>query len=206
LRSNVAFAAALFAATCVAVLATPVSATSTFTASTTIKAGTKLQCVLGGPVNSANVSVGDTFKLLIDDPSQPSLTGAAIHGRITDVAAPAGLTRARIGFILDYLTYRNGTRAAIHAVILNKNVVQTNTAAVRKEQMKFSLPPMPHGTVTPGPIAWQINFRKDAAPSVTAPPAGNTSGYLYAQKSNETIVIPAGVPVTIQLTHDLTTP
>jgi hypothetical protein len=206
LRSNVAFAAALFAATFAVVVSPPVKAQSNFTASTTIKAGTKLQCVLGGPVNSANVNVGDTFKLLIDDPSQPTLTGAAIHGRVTDVAAPAGLTRARIGFVLDYLTFRNGTRSAIHAIILNKNVTQTNTAAVHKEQMKFQLPPMPHGTVTPGPVAWQINFRKDAAPSVTPPPAGNTSGYLYAQKSNEPIVIPAGVQVTIQLTHDLTTP
>jgi hypothetical protein len=184
----------------------PASATSTLTTTTTIKAGTKLLCVLGGPVDSANVHVGDTFKLLIDDPSQPALTGAAIHGRVTDVAAPAGLTRARIGFILDYLTFRNGTRSAIHAIILNKNIVQSNTAAVHKEQMKFSLPPMPAGHVTPGPVAWQINFRKDAAPSVTPPPAGNTSGYLYAQKSNETIVIPPGAPVTIQLTHDLTAP
>jgi hypothetical protein len=206
LQNKIAIAA-VFSAVCVlAVAVAPVSAASTLTTATTITAGTKIQCVLGGPVNSANVHVGDTFKLLIDDPSQPALSGAAIHGRVNDVAAPAGLTRARIGFVLDYLTFRNGTRSAIHAIILNKNVVQSNTAAVHKEQMKFSLPPMPAGHVTPGPVAWQINFRKDAAPSVTAPPAGNTSGYLYAQKSNETIVIPPGAPVTIQLTHDLTAP
>ena len=59
---------------------------------------------------------------------------------------------------------------------------------------------MPNGTVTPGPIAWQMHFRRDAAPSVSPPPAGNTSGYVYAQKSNENIVIPPGSPVTIQLT------
>jgi hypothetical protein len=206
LPNKIALAAAFIASTAFAVAVAPVSAASTLTTAATITAGTKIQCVLGGAVNSANVHVGDTFKLLVDDPSQPTLSGAAIHGRITDVAAPAGLTRARIGFVLDYLTFRNGTRSAIHAIILNKNVVQSNTAAVQKEQMKFSLPPMPAGRVTPGPVAWQINFRKDAAPSVTPPPAGNTSGYVYAQKSNETIVIPPGAPVTIQLTHDLTAP
>lgn len=204
LRNKIAFALAFFAVAAAAVAAAPASKAATLTTSSTITAGTKLQCVLGAAVNSANLHVGDTFKLLIDDPSQPALTGAAIHGRITDVAAPAGLTRARIGFVLDYLKLRSGTRTAIHAIILNKNVVQSNTAAVHKEQMKFSLPPMPTSKVTPGPIAWQMTFRKDAAPSVTPPPAGNTSGYLYAQKSNETIVIPPGAPVTIQLTHDLT--
>ncbi|MEO7201412.1 MAG: hypothetical protein ABI431_01905 [Candidatus Tumulicola sp.] len=204
MRNKIAFALAFLAVAATAVAAAPASAAATFTAGSTITAGTKLQCVLGGAVNSANLHVGDTFKLLIDDSSQPGLTGAAIHGRITDVAAPAGLTRARIGFILDYLTFRSGTRAAIHAIILNKNVVQSNTAAVHKEQMKFSLPPMPTSKVTPGPVVWQMNFRRDAAPSVTPPPAGNTSGYLYAQKSNETIVIPPGAAVTIQLTHDLT--
>jgi hypothetical protein len=206
LRSKFAIAAAFLAVAVAGVALAPTYAATTLTTGTTITAGTKLQCVLGGGVNSANVHVGDTFKLLIDDPSQPSLTGAAIHGRVTDVAAPAGLTRARIGFILDYLTFRNGTRSAIHAIILSKNVVQSNTAAVHKEQMKFSLPPMPTSKVTPGPVLWQVNFRKDAAPSVTPPPAGNTSGYLYAQKSNETIVIPPGAPVTIQLTHNLTAP
>jgi hypothetical protein len=172
----------------------------------TISSGTKILCVLGQGVNSATLKVGTDFKLRIDDPTQPDLAGAAIHGHVTDVAAPGGMTRARIGFILDYIQYKNGTRGAIHANIVSKNVTQTNTAAARQEAVKFSLPPMPNGTVTPGPIAWQMNFRKDAAPSVTPPPAGNTSGYVYAQKSNENIVIPPGSPVTIQLTSNLTTP
>jgi hypothetical protein len=150
--------------------------------------------------------VGTDFTLQVDDPTLPSLAGAAIHGHVTDVAGPGGMTRARIGFILDYIRFKNGTRAAIHAVVVSKNVTQTNTAAARQERVKFALPPMPNGTVTPGPIAWQMTFRRDAAPSVTPPPAGNTSGYVYAQKSNENIVIPAGSPVTIQLTSDLATP
>ncbi len=172
----------------------------------TIPTGTKILCVLGQGVDSRTLTVGTNFKLPIDDPTHPSLAGAAIHGRVTDVTGPGGLTRARIGFILDYIRFKDGTRAAIHAVVVSRNVTQTNTAVNRQEAVKFSLPPMPSGRVTPGPIAWQMTFRKDAAPSVTPPPAGNTSGYVYAQKSNENIVIPPGAPVTIQLTSNLTTP
>ena len=172
----------------------------------TIPSGTTLRCVLSQGVNSSTLTTGTDFKLHVDDPAQPSLAGATIHGHVTDVAGPGGLTRARIGFMLDYIRFKNGTRASIHANIVSKNVTQTNTALVQQEAVKFSLPPMPHGTVTPGPIAWQMNFRKDAAPSVSPPPAGNTSGYVYAQKSNENIVIPPGSPVTITLTSGLTTP
>ncbi len=193
MRSSTAAAVALVATLAVAQAAT-------------IPTGTKVLCVLGQGVDSRTVTVGTNFKLLIDDPTLPSLEGAAIHGRVTDVAGTGGLSRARIGFILDYIQFHNGKRAAIHAVVVSKYVTQTNTAVNRQEAVKFSLPPMPTGRVTPGPIAWQMTFRKDAAPSVTPPPAGNTSGYVYAQKSNENIVIPPGAPVTIQLTSNLTTP
>jgi hypothetical protein len=172
----------------------------------TIANGTKVLCVLGQGVNSATLKVGTDFKLHVDDPTQPNLTGATIHGHVTDVAGPGGLTRARIGFILDYIRFKDGSRASIHASVVSKNVTQTNTAVAKQEAVKFSLPPMPNGTVTPGPVAWQMHFRKDAAPSVSPPPAGNTSGYVYAQKSNENIVIPPGSPVTIALTSSLTTP
>ena len=193
LRATAALAGALIATLAVAEAAT-------------IPNGTKILCVLGQGVDSRSVTVGTNFKLRIDDPSLPSLEGAAIHGHVTDVAGPGGLSRARIGFILDFIQFGNGKRGAIHAVVVSKNVTQTNTAVQRQEALKFSLPPMPSGRVTPGPIAWQMTFRKDAAPSVTPPPAGNTSGYVYAQKSNENIVIPPGAPVTIQLTSSLTTP
>ncbi|MEO6836608.1 MAG: hypothetical protein ABI231_11990 [Candidatus Tumulicola sp.] len=172
----------------------------------TVPSGAKILCVLAQGVNSATLKVGEDFTFRIDDPAQPALAGAAIHGHVTDVAAPGGMTRARIGFMLDYIRFKNGTRGSIHANIVSKNVTQTNTAVARQEALKFSLPPMPNGTVTPGPIAWQMHFRKDAAPSVSPPPAGNTSGYVYAQKSNQNIVIPPGSPVTILLTSDLTTP
>jgi hypothetical protein len=193
LRATAAVAGALIATLAVAQAAT-------------IPTGTKVLCVLGQGVDSRTVTVGTNFKLQVDDPTLPSLAGAAIHGHVTDVAGPGGLTRARIGFILDFIRFKNGTRAAIHASVVSRNVTQTTTAIQRQEAVKFSLPPMPSGRVTPGPIAWQMTFRKDAAPSVTPPPAGNTSGYVYAQKSNENIVIPPGAPVTIQLTSNLTTP
>ena len=181
--------------------------TAPVSASTTIASGTKLLCVLKHGIKSDTAAVGNDFSLVVDDPSYPQLTGSAIHGSITDVAAGGATQRARLGFILTYITFGNGTRGPIHATIVSKYVVQSNTAAVAKqEQVKFTLPAMPYGTVTPGPILWQVHFRRDAAPSVTPPPAGNTSGYVYAPKSNETIVIPPGSPVTIQLTSDLTAP
>lgn len=192
-RTTAAFAAALIATLAVAQAAT-------------IPNGTKILCVLGQGVDSRSLTVGTNFKLRVDDPTLPNLEGAAIHGRVTDVAGPGGMSRARIGFILDYIQFKNGTRSQIHAIVVSRNVTQTNTAVARQEAVKFSLPPMPTGRVTPGPIAWQMTFRKDAAPSVTPPPAGNTSGYVYAQKSNENIVIPPGAPVTIQLTSNLTAP
>ena len=175
-------------------------------AATTIPHGTDIQCVLAQGVNSATLRVGSSFQLRVDDPNQPALAGAAIHGSVTDVAGPGGLTRARIGFTLLYIRFANGSRGAIHANILSKNVTQTNTAVARREAVKFSLPPMPNGTVTPGPVAWQMHFRRDEAPSVSPPPAGNTSGYVYAQTSNENIVVPPGALVTIRLTSDLTVP
>ncbi len=190
----------------VAAVTCALAATFVVARAATIPSGTKVLCVLGKGLNSSTLKVGTDFKLHVDDPAQPGLTGAAIHGHVTDVAGPGGMTRARIGFILDYIQFKNGARSSIHANIVSKNVTQTNTAVARQEAVKFSLPPMPNGTVTPGPIAWQMHFRRDAAPSVSPPPAGNTSGYVYAQKSNENIVVPPGAPVTILLTSDLTTP
>jgi hypothetical protein len=179
---------------------------ATAAAATTIASGTKIHCVLKHGITSKTAMVGNDFSLIVDDPAQPALEGASVHGSITDVGRASGSGRARLGFILTYIKFRSGTRAAIHAEVVGKNVVQTNTAAARQEAVKFSLPQMPYGTVTPGPIVWQIHFRQDAAPSVTPPPAGNTSGYVYAQKSNESIVIPPGSPVTIELTSELTAP
>jgi hypothetical protein len=177
---------------------------ATMTSGVKIPAGTKIRCALAQGVDSRTLKVGTDFKLVIDDPSQPALQGAAVHGHVTDVAGPGGLDRARIGFIFDYIKFGDKTRAPIHANVLSRNVTQTNTAQAAQEATKFQLPPMPVGQVTPGPVVFQINFRPGHTPSVTPPPVGQSSGYVYAQNSNENIVIPPGTPVTIQLTRDLT--
>jgi hypothetical protein len=192
LRAKAAVALALLAVTLAAMQA-----------SRTIPAGTKIRCVLAQGVNSANLTVGQNFHLKIDDPSQPGLEDAEIVGHITDVAGPGGLDRARIGFTFDYIRFNDLKRAPIHAIVLSKRVTQTNSAEAAQEVKRFQLPPMPNGTVTPGPIAFQINFRQDSRPSVTPPPVGSSVGYIYAEESNETIVIPPGTPVTIKLTRDL---
>jgi hypothetical protein len=171
----------------------------------TLPAGTKIQCVLAEGVNSATLRVGTDFDLRIDDPAHPELADSSIRGHVVDVAQPAGLNRARIGFVLDYISL-HGKRTPIHAEVVSRYVTQVNTAAARAEARRLLLPPMPAGTHTPGPIAWQITFRPGANPSVTPPPVGQSGGYVYAAKSNESIVIPPGTPVTIKLTNNLTVP
>jgi hypothetical protein len=172
----------------------------------TIPNGTKFVAVTHKGINSATLTPGTDFKLHVDDPSQPALAGAVIVGHVTGVTGPGGLTRASISFVFDYIQLASGKREPIHAAVVSQNVTQTNTAQQRNEQVKFSLPPMTTGTVTPGPIAWQMHFSRDSAPSVTPAPSGGAGGVVYAQQSNEQIVIPPGSPVTLQLTADLTTP
>ena len=172
----------------------------------TIPNGSKIACVIHKGITSATVTPGTDFKLHVDDPSQPALAGAVVIGHVTGVTGPGGLTRASISFLFDYIQFPNGKKEPFHAAVVSRNVTQTNTAQTRQEQVKFSLPPMPNGTVTPGPIAWQMHFSRGSSPSVTPPPGGNTGGVVYAQQSNEQIVIPPGSPVTLQLTSDLTTP
>jgi len=172
----------------------------------TLANGTQIRCVLQEGVNSATLTPGTDFKLHVDDPSQPGLAGAIVVGHVFDVTPPSGTQRARIGFLFDYIRFANGTKAPIHANVVRRNVTQVNTAQARQEQIKLSLPAMPNGTVTPGPVAWQIHLRPGASPSVTPQPKGNSGGYVYAQNPNETIVIPPGSPVTITLTASLDTP
>ena len=172
----------------------------------TIPNGSKFVAVTHKGINSATLTPGADFKLHVDDPSQPALAGALVVGHVTGVTGPAGMSRASISFIFDYIQFSNGKKSPIHAAVVSKNVTQTNTAQQRNEQIKFSLPPMTTGTVTPGPIAWQMHFTRGSAPSVTPPPTGGTGGVVYAQQANEQIVIPPGSPVTLQLTADLTTP
>lgn len=171
-----------------------------------IPAGTVIHAALGQAVDSRTVTVGTSFRLLVDEPTMPSIDRAEIHGDVIDVTQP-GIDRARIGFILTNIHFTNGKKEPIHAQVLNKRVTYVNTAQVKSEAAKFKLPPMvPYGTVTPGPVAFQITFRPGHKPSVTPPPVGNSGGYIYAENSNENIVIPAGTLVTMKLTSNLALP
>jgi hypothetical protein len=173
----------------------------------TIPNGTKFIAVTHKGINSATLTPGTDFKLHVDDPSQPALAGALVVGHVTGVTGPGGMSRASISFVFDYIQFSNGKKQPIHAAVVSQNVTQTNTSQQRKEQVKFSLPPMPNGTVTPGPVAWQMHFRGgDTSPSITPGPGGGAGGVVYAQQANEQIVVPPGSPVTLQLTADLTTP
>lgn len=172
----------------------------------TIPAGTVIHAVLGQGADSRTLTVGTSFQLMIDEPTLPAIDGASIHGHITDVQQPQGLDRARIGFVLTNVHFKNGKKEPIYAQVLNKNVTYVNTAQAQQEATRFKLPAMPMGTVTPGPIAWQLTFRQGHSPSFTPPPTGNSGGYVYAANSNENIVIPPGTPVTIKLTSSLALP
>jgi hypothetical protein len=182
-----------------AILALGVSASSA-----TIPNGTTIRTVLHKGINSATLTPGTDFELHVDDPSQPLLDGAIVFGHVTDVTGPAGLTRASISFLFDYIRFRNGQKEAFHGSVVSRNVTPTNTAVLRQEQAKFNLPPMPVGTVTPGPIAFQINFRSGSKPSVSPPPGGNSGGVAYAQQNGEQIVVPPGTPILLRLTAELT--
>lgn len=187
-------------------LAIPAPTVAVTTVSGTLPAGTVIHAAVGQLVDSRTLTVGTSFQLLIDEPTIPAIDGASIHGHITDVAQP-GIDRARIGFVLTNIHFKNGKKEPIHAQVLNKNVSYVNTAEANREAAKFKLPPMlPVGTVTPGPIAWQITFRPGHKPSVTPPPVGNSGGFVYAANSNQNIVIPAGTLVTMKLTSNLALP
>ena len=69
----------------------------------TVANGSKILTVTHKGVNSATLTPGTDFKLHVDDPSQPALAGAMIVGHVTSVAGPAGLTRASIAFVFDYI-------------------------------------------------------------------------------------------------------
>jgi hypothetical protein len=190
----------------IAIVSVSTAADAVTTVSRTVPAGTKIRCVLAENVDSRTLTAGTGFLLRVDDPQQAVLDGAWIKGHVTDVQQPHGLDRARIGFVLSNIRLRNGQRTTIHAEVLGQNVTQVDMAVVKREREKFLLPQLPVGTVTPGPVAFSITFREGSRPSVTPPPSAANGGYVYAAKSNENIVIPAGTPVTIKLTSNLALP
>jgi hypothetical protein len=177
---------------------------TTLVPSQTIRAGTRIACVLDKEVDSANLKYGDEFKLRIVDTAHPALTGAKIDGVVTEVQQPSGINRARVRFFLTSIHFPNGLHKAISAYVLNRRVTPYNPAAVQAS--RNMPPPMPNGVRTPGPVAWQMNFGGGSAPSVSTRPSGTLGGTVYAMSANEPIIVPAGTSVTIELQQDLTIP
>lgn len=179
---------------------------TTLVPSQTFKAGTRIQCSLEEHLDSSKLAYGDKFRLLIVDTSFPALHGGYIVGWITDVRQPSGSDRARVGFYLTTIHLANGSKKSITAYVVNKGVVQNNPAAQYKQRQQLSpMSGVPYGTVTPGPIAWQM--RLGSGPStVKREQSGTLGGYVYGTKPNEPIVVNAGTSVTVELAENLTVP
>jgi hypothetical protein len=177
---------------------------TTVVPSQTIRAGTRIACVLDKGVNSATLKYGDEFELRIVDTAHPALTGARINGTVTEVQQPSGINRARVRFFLTSIHFPNGAHKPISAYVVNRRVTPYNPAAV--QAARNMPPPMPNGVRTPGPVAWQMNFGGGGPPSVSTRPSGPLGGTVYALSANEPIIVPAGTSVTIELQQDLTTP
>lgn len=174
--------------------------------SQTFKAGTRIACVLDEHMDSSKLSYGDKFKLRVVDSSHPALEGSEIIGFITDVRQPAGATRARVGFMLTSIKLSNGEKKSISATVVSKRVTPINPGAQSASRQQLSpMAGVPYGTVTPGPIAWQMRIGNGPS-SVSTHDSPNLGGYVYATSANEPIVVNAGQPVTVELSESLTIP
>jgi hypothetical protein len=203
LRTKAAVAAGAFALLC-ATLA-PAGAT-TFTASQTFKSGTRIACVLDEHMDSSTLKYGDKFKLRVVDTSHPALAGSEIIGYITEVRQPSGGSRARVGFMLTTIKLSNGEKKSISATVISKRVVPINPGGQSASRQQLSpMAGVPYGTVTPGPIAWQMNIGSGPS-NVNTTSSPNLGGYVYATGSHQPIVANAGTPVTVELTESLTVP
>jgi hypothetical protein len=185
----------------------PVAArATTLVPSQTYKSGTKIACVLDEHLDSSKLAYGDKFKLRIVDPNFPALQGGHITGYITDVRQPHGVDRARVGFMLTSIHLSNGEKKSISATVVSKRVVPINPSAQYASRQQLSpMAGVPYGTVTPGPIAWQMRIGNGPS-SVQSPASQNLGGYVYATSNKEPIVVNAGTPVTVELSSNLTVP
>jgi hypothetical protein len=178
---------------------------TTLVPSQTFKAGTRIACVLDETINSATAKYGDKFKLRIVDTSHPALAGGHITGWVTEVRQPSGVNRAMIRFFLTSIHLANRSHKPISAFVISKRVTNYDPGELRAARNQLP-PAMAAGMVTPGPVAWQMNFGGGNAPSVQNRGSGTLGGTIYAQGSNEPIVIPSGAPVTVELQQPLTIP
>lgn len=179
---------------------------TTFVPSQTIRAGTKIQCTLDEHLDSSKLGYGDQFKLKVVDTSQPALQGSEIIGWITDVRQPAGATKGRVGFFLTTIQLANGKQKTITAYVINRRVKQYNpTAQYQQRQQVSPMAGVPYGTVTPGPVAWQMRMGSGGPSTVKQPQSTSLGGYVY-EEGSWPIVVNAGTPVTVELAENLTIP
>ena len=179
---------------------------TTFVPSQTLKAGTRIACVLDEHLDSSKLAYGDKFRLRVVDPNFPALHGARIIGYITEVRKAHGVDRARVGFMLTSIHLSNGEKKSISATVVSKRVVPMNpTAQYASRQQLSPMSGVPYGTVTPGPIAWQMRIGNGPS-SVQSPASQNLGGYVYATSNGEPIVANAGTAVTVELSANLTIP
>jgi hypothetical protein len=184
---------------------TPALAT-TLVPSQTFKTGTKIACVLDERVDSSQLSYGDTFKLRVVDTSYPALHGSEIIGYITDVKKPSGANQGHVGFFLTNIKLTNGEKKPITAYVVNRRVTQYNPSAQYAQRQRLSpMAGVPVGTVTPGPIAWQMNMGSGPS-TVQQHQSGSLGGYVYASASQWPIIVNPGTSVTVELGANLTIP
>lgn len=185
-----------------ATLVALVLAVTTLSVPVTLKAGTKIACVLQTAVDSRTTQSGATFILHVNDPSLPALAGARIKGHVTRVSGAFGMQPAEIAFLFDSITFASGAKEPIRAYVVSRNVVQRNATGP-------GAPVPPPGPVrmpnTVGPpnqstIAWSTQLGPKTQQTA------QTGGYVYAASTNKPLVVQAGTPVTIDLASDLQVP
>jgi hypothetical protein len=180
---------------------------TTLVPSQTFKAGTRIATAVDETLNSSTMKYGVKFKLRIIDTTLPALNGGEIIGYIGDVTQPSGANRAQVTFFLTSIRLRNGTEKSISAFVLSRRVTPYNPGAVAQARRQMiAAPPLPNGTVTPGPVAWQMNFSGGGSPTISTRPSGLLGGTVRAAGANEPIIVPAGTPVTVELQQPLTIP
>lgn len=174
--------------------------------SETFKRGTKIACTLDERLDSSQLSYGDKFKLHVVDTSYPVLNGSEIIGYITDVRKPSGGEQGRVGFFLTTIKLPNGTKKSITAYVVNRRVTQYNPSAqYAQRQMLSPGAGRPYGSVTPGPIAWQMNMGSGPS-TVGEHHSQSLGGYVYASASQWPIIVTPGTSVTVELAESLTVP
>jgi hypothetical protein len=209
MENNYVYRTSLTKAAAVLLAASMLPATAgatTLVTSQTLKAGTRIACVLDEHLDSSKLAYGDKFRLQVVDPNFPALHGARIIGYITDVRQPHGVDRARVGFMLTSIHLSNGEKKSISATVVSKRVVPMNpTGQYASRQQLSPMAGVPYGTVTPGPIAWQMRIGNGPS-SVQSPASQNLGGYVYATSNGVPIVVNAGTAVTVELSANLTIP